>query len=253
MKTLFKIRWVVLLAALLAAARTEAQEFRIAEIEFDAGGIAFEYPSEEGYYYRLIRNADLTEVSTAVALGLASPPAALLRDDDPPAGRAFYQIQRLLITAALDTDGDRIDDVYELQRSAILDPLDPFDASEDPDGNGLSHLSEYLAATAPLTRIAATSPRPGEQGVALTRETVLRFSAPLSPAVRLLPDRISARAAGGSLPARLHLAKDRRSVTMFYGEPLPPDAEVTVEVDGGLIFDGYGRGVDADGDGGGPD
>jgi len=48
--------------------------------------------------------------------------------------------------APLDSDGDRIDDVYELQRPDILDPLDPDDALLDPDGNGLTHLEEYLRA-----------------------------------------------------------------------------------------------------------
>ena len=58
--------------------------------------------------------------------------------------RAFYRVQAVSIFSPLDSDGDRIDDVYELNRPAILDPLDPTDADEDPDGNGLTNLAEYL-------------------------------------------------------------------------------------------------------------
>ena len=58
--------------------------------------------------------------------------------------RSFYRVVCASIFTPQDSDGDYIDDVYELNRPDILDPLDPTDASEDPDNNGLTNLQEYL-------------------------------------------------------------------------------------------------------------
>jgi outer membrane protein assembly factor BamB len=43
-----------------------------------------------------------------------------------------------------DDDGDGIPDTWELKYPSYLDPLDPTDATEDPDEDGYSNLEEYL-------------------------------------------------------------------------------------------------------------
>ena len=99
-----------------------------------------------------------------------------------------------------------------------------------------------------LTVLSSTSPVDGEGGVAVTRETILRFSAPLdSGSVHAAS--IVARFGGNDLAVRLNLSRDRTTVTLFYPSPLPPTALVRVTVDGDLLRDDDGIAVDADRDG----
>ncbi|MEM7233045.1 MAG: Ig-like domain-containing domain, partial [Planctomycetota bacterium] len=99
----------------------------------------------------------------------------------------------------------------------------------------------------PFTRIRRTSPGTGELGIAVTRETFVEFDAPID-ANSMISGAISAFQGRESLPGRAHLSKDGRRLTYFYADPLPPNARITVIVDGDLLIDQDGRGVDADGD-----
>src|SRR5205814_10181328 len=113
---------------------------------------------------------------------------------------AVYLGRKVPIAQPLDTDGDGIDDVYELQHSSVLNPLDPSDAARDSDGDGLSNLEEFKRGTdpttpnanTPLTTIASSSPSNGETGVAVTRETIIRFSGPLQEGSTLGPNQLYA-------------------------------------------------------------
>ncbi|GIW39486.1 MAG: hypothetical protein KatS3mg076_0063 [Candidatus Binatia bacterium] len=100
-----------------------------------------------------------------------------------------------------------------------------------------------------LVTLAASSPAHGESDVAITRETVLRFSGPLDPATVTL-QAIFASFGGEHLGDTIHLSRDGTTVTLFYAWPfLPPGARVRVIVDGNRLRDRAGRPVDADGDG----
>ena len=63
-----------------------------------------------------------------------------------------------------------------------------------------------------------SSPSHGEDDVAVTRETVLKFSAPLDPAT-VNDQTIFAEFAGTRLPAVLHLSNDQQRVRIFYDDP----------------------------------
>ncbi|MBE7504396.1 MAG: Ig-like domain-containing protein [Verrucomicrobiales bacterium] len=97
--------------------------------------------------------------------------------------------------------------------------------------------------------VAWTSPARGEGGVAVTRETVFRLSAPLAAGTVIDGERMFARAVGRRVLARPELGSDRRAVTLFYQEPLPAGARVEVTLDGTGWAGEAGQPLDLDGDG----
>ncbi|MBX3744750.1 MAG: Ig-like domain-containing protein [Verrucomicrobiae bacterium] len=103
--------------------------------------------------------------------------------------------------------------------------------------------------TAPLTTIASTSPARGESGVAVTRETVVRFSAPLAASAQITTDQFHAEFGGRRILGRVEIGGDRRTATLFHLEPLPGSARIRVTLMGEGLTDGLGRPLDANGDG----
>lgn len=226
-----------------------AQGLEILSLSRGEGGrveIRFEGAADSYYVLRRTEQVQLPLAPVNLARGVEGP--HILTDPQPPVNAAFYRVEQIPLASPLDSDNDGLDDVYELERSTVLDPLDAGDAGDDPDGNGLSHLQEYLSARA-LTTIVSTSPSAGEAGVAVTRETVLRFSAPLAAAALLDTSRLYATYGGRRLLGRVELSSDRRQASLFYLENLPASARVRVTLEGDGLKDDRGRDVDADGDG----
>ena len=111
----------------------------------------------------------------------------------------------------------------------------------------LGGFSADLAITSTPSSLVASSPAHLEGKVAVTRETVLTFSAPLNVAT-ISSQAIFAEFAGQRLDARLHVSPDARRVTLFYTDPLPASARVRVSVSGDLLQDSAGNQLDGDGD-----
>ena len=107
----------------------------------------------------------------------------------------------------------------------------------------------FRLGPAPLTTIAESSPANGEIGVGVMRETILRFSAPLATNTLLSIDNFYAGYQGHRMLSRIELGGDRRTVTLFYLEPLPAGTQVTAVFDGTGLRDELGRELDPDGDG----
>lgn len=114
---------------------------------------------------------------------------------------------------------------------------------------GSSRYFRLRQAGAFLTTVSETSPRNGEGGVAVTRETIVYFSAPLAPNVVLTQDQYFAEFGGRKLLTRIQLSEDRRKATLFYLENLPAGARVRVHLDSAGLLDANGRAMDGDGDG----
>ncbi|MBI2926319.1 MAG: hypothetical protein HYY24_11520 [Verrucomicrobia bacterium] len=106
-----------------------------------------------------------------------------------------------------------------------------------------------VAPTAPPLTTIESLPSSGEQEVAVTRETIIRFSNPLSDTALVMPEQLYAEFGGRRLLSRVELSTDRRTATLFYLEHLPGGARVRVTFDADQVFDLFGQAVDADGDG----
>ncbi len=115
------------------------------------GNGVISYYSHTNFYYRLYRgaDADTTGLPIAMKLGIEGPDMLIDPTPLPGATPDDYTLENQPIGQPLDLDGDGIDDVYELQHPAILDPLDPADSFLDPDGDGRSNLREYEDGTDP--------------------------------------------------------------------------------------------------------
>jgi hypothetical protein len=104
-------------------------------------------------------------------------------------------------------------------------------------------------ASQPLTRVTLTSPLEGEQGVAVTRETIITFSNPLASDAVVDGSVINVTQGGSALAARYEISEDRRKVRVFYSNKLPSNSRINVRFAGSLVNDLLGRAIDADRDG----
>ncbi len=110
--------------------------------------IQIDYPSDPSCYYILQHDSDLDTLRTPLALQLGTLNERDVFDDRIGGRRqGFYRVIEVPQSDPLDSDGDGIDDVYELLHTAILDPLDSADASLDEDRDGRSNREEYETGT----------------------------------------------------------------------------------------------------------
>ena len=241
---------VLLTTFFLPIHRSDAQELAIdgiAILEDDT--VQIEFRGLDTAYFVLYRGTTVNSVTSAVDIGITSVDGGFLYDRFPSSDSRFYRVRAVPIDDPLDIDGDGIDDVYEFQRQDILNPLNSADAEEDPDGNGRTHLQEFLVDESSLAFIQQSSPFAGETGVALTRETVVTLTEPLSPASTVTSQEYYAESNGAPLTGRIQVSKDRKRLTLFYDELLPASSRVRVSLDGDNLVDVHGRPVDLDGDG----
>ncbi|MBI3416826.1 MAG: Ig-like domain-containing protein [Verrucomicrobia bacterium] len=108
---------------------------------------------------------------------------------------------------------------------------------------------KFFRLHAPLVTIAQSSPLNGETGVAVTRETIVHFSAPLATNAVVTTDNFFAGFGGRRVLSRVELSSDRKKASLFYLEPLPGSARVVAVFDGAGLTDVNGLALDADGDG----
>jgi hypothetical protein len=92
------------------------------------------------------------------------------------------------------------------------------------------------------------SPTNGEELVALTRETIVRFGKKVDPKT-VTPEALYLIANGERLAGRIVVSSTEEFATFFYDKPLPQSTEVRVMVDGDKITTRSGGALDADGNG----
>ena len=131
-----------------------ASEFRITSQAFGAGGrfrLSFS-PTNYSSYFILYRGTEVTNINQPVDATLG-PFVFQLSDPAPISSNAtvFYRIRVVPLAQPLDSDGDGIDDGYELRHRAFLNPFNPVDAALDFDSDGRTNLQEYRDGTDPAT------------------------------------------------------------------------------------------------------
>jgi hypothetical protein len=125
--------------------------FYLTQLTMDTNrGAIMLIPNEPDFYFILCRRIGLDgpEVPVAMSLGTAGE----LVDTNPPAVSSsivLYAAKKVPVAQPLDSDGDGIHDVYELQHADLLDPLNFIDGSEDPDADGYDNLAEFTNGTDP--------------------------------------------------------------------------------------------------------
>ena len=117
------------------------------------------------------------------------------------------------------------------------------------DNDGTRRFYRVRQVIPPTSEISESSPPHGAGGVAVNRETVIQFNTPLSNSTFVTDDAVYAEFGGEMLATRTQLSTDRRTITLFFDDPLPNGAQITITINGELLEDIAGRKIDANSDG----
>ncbi|MCB1124246.1 MAG: Ig-like domain-containing protein, partial [Verrucomicrobiae bacterium] len=147
-----------------------------------------------------------------------------------------------------------MDDVFELQYPAFLNPFDASDAEVDFDQDGASNLKEYQDGTDPSqpplasAKIVSVTPADGEAMVNVTRNAVVRFDRPINPDT---VDESSFYLQLNQAPVagQVEVSSTGMFATFFPDQTLPASTQLQVVVDGNLVKDLDGIPLDGDDDG----
>lgn len=237
--------WILALLVVFGV-RQAAAQLRVEAVEMRPdGALELHFQADPVSYYRLLSGDDVAVIRSPVGMGFAAPLITPL----PNGPARYYIVEQRLRGQSIDTDGDQIPDVYELEHPP-LNGLDLADGSSDFDGNGRTAVQEYLDSLDPSpTVVSLTSPFQGEEGVSVNRETVFHFSRALAANTVLTRENFFAGAAGRKFLSRVELSSDRTKATLFYLEPIPGSLRISAVFDSTGIKDERGDLVDGDGDG----
>lgn len=148
---------------------------------------------------------------------------------------------------ALETSQTLAPDSWSTVNNAVLFVENRYRmATEYAGGNRFFRLRQLPP---PLAQLLGSSPASGSGGVAVSRETVLRFTTPLAEDTVLTGEEVYAEFAGERLAAWTVLSQDRRSITLFYDAYLPGGTRIQVTIDGNRLRDTEGRKLDMNGNG----
>jgi len=129
-----------------------AGEFRINEFAVGSDKrLGLIYSANTNAYYILYCGREVTSIVSPVAMALGNGNQGELIAPMPVSSNAaaFYRLREVPLAEPLDSDGDGIDDVYELRHRRFLNPLQSADGALDFDNDGRSNFEEYQAGTDP--------------------------------------------------------------------------------------------------------
>ena len=117
---------------------------------------------------------------------------------------------------------------------------------KDLAGNAIAENTTLDLSIAPPS--VTISPSNGEEMVALTRETIVRFNTKIDPST-VNDESFYVIANGERLEGRIAVSSTEEFATFFYDKPLPQSTEVRVVVDGDKIKSRSGVAIDGNSDG----
>src|SRR5262245_6379137 len=124
----------IFVAGLAFCGMLRAQDLRIIDSKLSSEDqFVVTHSSATSFYYILYRGATVSAISTPVDLALGEESTGQLIDPNSSksAPQAYYIVRQAPLSQSLDLDGDGLPDVFELQRSAYLNPLFSSDATLD--------------------------------------------------------------------------------------------------------------------------
>lgn len=143
------VRWLGLgwrLAVPLAwmlASPASAQGFRISAIEAKSGRVTIRHESGEGVHHLLQRIDLRTGMQRMVGLAAGTPGSGVIEDPGAAPDAGYYRVVRVSNDSPGDSDGDGMDDLYELGRPGH-NALDSKDALQVSSQTGRTRLEDYL-------------------------------------------------------------------------------------------------------------
>jgi alpha-tubulin suppressor-like RCC1 family protein len=195
----------------------------ISDIRLDAVGRAVvRVPYSSDSYFILYRGDEVVAITNPAALesspSLAQPAEVELADDlaSLTAPARFYRVEQVPLASPKDLDGDGLDDAYELSYRPLLNPLNPADATGDPDRDGFTTLEEYRRRSDPFI----TDLPPAPLAPILTADLPAATRATLFELSGTGPTNTYIRVEGGAALATNFVAPDGR---FAFGIPLAPN------------------------------
>lgn len=134
-----------------------AADFEITNLSLSSTNtLLIGFPGDTNSYFILRSGSNVANITwpTAMALGTAGDQGFTVPISGPG---SYFRLQRISLNSPLDTDGDGLNDVFELSHSGCLSSLNANDALLDSDGDTLSNSTEYLVGADPCHSNAAPS------------------------------------------------------------------------------------------------
>jgi hypothetical protein len=179
--TLPRLILLCCLALCFRATPLLAQELRVTGVSVGPDGrFHLQHLADTESYYILYRGDSLTNIVLPLDSAIGQASQGQLGDLTATASRgsAFYRVRKIPLNQPLDTDGDGIDDAWELIHRRPGSALNNLDANEDHDGNGVPDLQDWQSERLPTVDfvLRTTSVREGQSTITVEMKLSKSYS-----------------------------------------------------------------------------